>query len=85
LCLLLGPLTSLEAADEPPPRWANGRPIRGKVVEATAEGLTLETPKGQRTFEWSRLSTGTRYRYEPGFKEKFPERLKKPGKTDEKK
>lgn len=53
-------------------RLANGRPIPGEIVQATEEGLRIESAKGKtRTYPWRVLSAATRYRHESGYREKF--------------
>jgi len=54
-------------------RLANGKPVPGTLKEATADGLRMDTPRGEKMLPWATLSLGTRYRHEPG----FPERLEK--------
>jgi len=57
------------------PRLANGTPIEGEVKGLSSEGLEVHTPKGVVTYGWPALSTATRYRYQPGYRERFSEAL----------
>lgn len=52
------------AAEEPAPRLVNGTVISGAVQSVTAEGLTVQTAAGPKTYPWKYLSAGTRLRYE---------------------
>ncbi len=58
-----------------PVRLANGVIVPGEAGKATAEGLEINTPRGLQTLPWEQLSAGTRYRFQPGFREAFPKVL----------
>lgn len=62
--------------EQAPPRLANGKILPGKVLQATNAGLEVETQRGPKTFPWFSLSAGTRYRLQPGFRERFEASLK---------
>lgn len=69
--------------DAPQPRLANGAPIEGALLEATADGLKMQSPKGERTYHWKYLSAGTRFRYEKGnTAETTPDRTNEAAKAD---
>ena len=50
-------------------RMANGVVLKGTVKQATGEGLMLQTPVGLKTYTWETLSAGTRFRYQPVYRE----------------
>ncbi len=52
-------------------RLANGAAVQGEPIKATPEGLEVNTPRGAQVFPWETLSPATRYRHQPGFREKF--------------
>ena len=72
LVLALG--LSLASAAEPV-RLANGVAVPGEVVKATAAELEIQSPRGLQKLPWEQLSAGTRYRYQPGFRDAFPQVL----------
>ncbi len=57
------------AAYGEPPRLVNGKPLPGKLRGLKAGGLEIETPRGAALVTWEQLSPGTRYRYQPGFRD----------------
>lgn len=63
---------------KPEARRANGRPVPGTVIQASEKGLQVSTPRGERVLSWKQLSAGTRYRHEPGFRERFAAEVTKP-------
>ena len=71
-------VTSLAVGEEdaPAPRLTNGRKIQGTVVTAEEKGLAIQTARGKKVYPWRALSVGTRYRYEPGFSDKFDALMK---------
>jgi hypothetical protein len=80
-CIVLAVFLAMGARAEdekPEARLVNGRSLPGKVIEGTAAGLKIETAEGEQTLPWKNLSAGTRYRYEPGYKERFNPAPKKP-------
>ena len=50
---------------------ANGAILKGTVKQATDAGLDIQTPAGPKTYTWESLSSATRFRYQPIYRENF--------------
>jgi hypothetical protein len=46
----------------------NGVVLTGTVSRAGSDGLDFETAGRQRTYAWSTLAPGTRFRYDPAYR-----------------
>jgi hypothetical protein len=52
-------------------RMANGVILKGTVKQATDAGLEIQTQAGPKTYTWETLSSATRFRYQPIYRENF--------------
>ena len=50
---------------------ANGVIVKGTVAQATDVGLEIQNPAGSKTYTWETLSSATRFRYQPIYRENF--------------
>ena len=49
-------------------RFLNGAPARGTIKAVSPEGMELELNGTAKTYPWSALSAGTRFRYDPVYR-----------------
>lgn len=52
-------------------RMANGVILKGTVKQAADAGLEIQTSAGSKTYTWETLSSATRFRYQPIYRENF--------------
>lgn len=50
---------------------ANGVILKGTVKQSTNAGLEIQTSTGLKTYTWETLSSATRFRYQPIYRENF--------------